>query len=216
MARFKVIFFDAAGTLFQMPRSVGSHYAEIAARHGAALDEAAVNAAFYRTWKAMPPPAETTGPRPDDDRGWWEELVSRTLGEFSATLDRKAYFADLWKEFAKPGVWELYPETHAALVSLGQRYRLGVISNFDSRLHPILAQLGIAHFFEHVIVSSEVGADKPSPRIFADALDRFDIPAEFALHVGDDPQADWAGAEAAGLGVFRLKRPENSLSDILP
>jgi putative hydrolase of the HAD superfamily len=214
MPRWKVIFFDAAGTLFRLTRSVGEHYAEVAARHGAVFDPGVANAAFFAAWKAMAAPAETDGPRPDDDRDWWQALVGRMLDELGVTLDRSAYFSELWTEFAKPGVWELFPETHGVLVSLGQRFRLGVISNFDSRLHTILAQLGISHFFEHVIVSSEVGADKPSPRIFAEALDQFDVTPEFALHIGDEPQADWAGAEAAGMGVFRLKRPENSLSDI--
>src|SRR5204862_5610548 len=125
--------------------------------------------------KAAPAPVETQGPRRDDDRGWWETLVVRMLDDLGVSLDRPAYFAELWEEFAKPGVWELYPETHGTLVELGQKFRLGVISNFDSRLHRILVHLGISHFFEHVIVSSEVGADKPSPRIFAEALDRLDI-----------------------------------------
>jgi putative hydrolase of the HAD superfamily len=64
-------------------------------------------------------------------------------------------------------------------------------------------------------VSCEVGAEKPSPRIFAAALDRFDARAEHVLHVGDDPQADWAGGKAAGMLVFELRRPENSLRDLL-
>ena len=157
----------------------------------------------------MPGPCESEGPRPDDDRGWWQELVGRVLDEVGASVDRAAYFTDLWSEFAKPGVWKLFPETHSTLVTLGQRCRLGVISNFDSRLHAILVQLGITHFFEHVIVSSEVGADKPSARIFEEALDRFDITPDFALHVGDERQADWVGAAAAGLGVFRLERPSS-------
>jgi putative hydrolase of the HAD superfamily len=215
MRRWKVIFFDAAGTLFRLPHSVGSHYAEVAARHGVRLDAVAADKAFRSAWKAMPRPAETRGPRADDDRRWWEVLVTRVLDDLGARLDRPAYFSELWDEFAKPGVWELFPDTHSTLVALGQQFRLGVISNFDSRLHTILAHLGIAHFFEHVVVSSEVGADKPSPRIFAEALDRFDVAAEFALHVGDDPEADWAGGVESGLSVFRLQRPETSLRDLL-
>ena len=215
MARWKVILFDAAGTLFHLPRGVGFHYADVALRHGATVEATTIEQAFFRAWKAMPPPAETDGPRPDDDRKWWEALVGLTLDDVGMAIDRGAYFAELWEEFAKPGIWELYPETREALVRIGQRFRLGVLSNFDSRLHRILVHLGISHFFEHVIVSSEVGADKPSPRIFEEALDRFDTTADFALHVGDDPQADWEGAAAAGLGVFRLKRPENSLQDVL-
>jgi putative hydrolase of the HAD superfamily len=121
----------------------------------------------------------------------------------------------LWAEFAQPGVWELFPETQAVIAKLANQFRLGVVSNFDSRLHTILGHLRLAHFFEHVIISSEVGAEKPSPRIFAEAVDRFDVRPEEALHAGDEPEADWRGARDAGLRVFELRRPENSLRELL-
>jgi hypothetical protein len=35
------------------------------------------------------------------------------------------------------------------------------------------------------------------------------------LHAGDDPERDWNAAAAAGLAVFRLERPKNSLRDLL-
>src|SRR5690242_10528005 len=130
-------------------------------------------------------------------------------------VDPHALFAELWAEFARPGVWQLFPEVKPVISKVANRYRLGVLSNFDSRLHTILADLGLAHFFEHVVVSSEVGAEKPSPRMFAEAVDRFDVLAEEVLHVGDEAEADWRGASAAGLRVFELRRPENSLRDLL-
>jgi putative hydrolase of the HAD superfamily len=144
-------------------------------------------------------------------------LVEQVLGRvgLKAEIDRDAFFSELWEEFAQPGVWELFPETHAVVSKLANRYRLGVLSNFDSRLHTILNHLGLAHFFEHVVVSSEVGAEKPSLRMFAEALDRFDTQAEDVLHVGDEPEADWRGAREAGLRVFELRRPERSLRDLL-
>jgi FMN phosphatase YigB (HAD superfamily) len=36
------------------------------------------------------------------------------------------------------------------------------------------------------------------------------------MHVGDDPERDWQAAKAAGLTIFELRRPENSLRDLLP
>ena len=41
-----------------------------------------------------------------------------------------------------------------------------VISNFDDRLRPLLARLELDSLFDAVVVSAEVGAEKPSPRIF--------------------------------------------------
>ncbi|OAI42977.1 hypothetical protein AYO41_03070 [Verrucomicrobia bacterium SCGC AG-212-E04] len=92
---------------------------------------------------------------------------------------------------------------------------LGVISNFDRRLFANLEDVGLTSCFDHITISSEVGADKPHARIFERALAAFEVAPHEALHVGDDPVRDWAGAEAAGLGVFRLERPVNDLRALL-
>jgi putative hydrolase of the HAD superfamily len=118
--------------------------------------------------------------------------------------------------FTAPGVWELFPETMDVLQQLHGRVALGVISNFDTRLYPVLEQLGIRPFFDAVVISSECGVDKPDGRLFAAGLQQLGAAAAESLHVGDDPDADWAGAEAAGLHVFRLQRPRGSLRELLP
>ena len=217
----EVIFFDAAGTLIHLPRSVGEHYRTVALRFGVAPEAAALDRAFRTAWKAAPARTVTAGPRPDDDKGWWRGLVEAV---FEAVLtpderrrfDLPAYFEAVYAHFAEPGVWEAFPDVPDALNALrGVGYRLGVVSNFDRRLRTVLAELGLTASFEHIVISSEVGADKPDPRIFAEALGLFDVPAGRALHVGDDPHKDW-GAEALGLRVFRLERPRHTLSNVLP
>src|SRR5262245_6927396 len=137
----RVILFDATGTLFHLPRGVGWHYAEIARKHGAAIDAAALEAAFRRVWKAAPPPPETHLPRPDDDRLWWRSLADEVFIECGAKELIDRCFDDLWDEFAKPEVWELFPETRDVLAALAGNHALGVVSNFDSRLRRILAGL---------------------------------------------------------------------------
>ena len=79
----------------------------------------------------------------------------------------------------------------------------------------ILEHLGLTKFFGHVFLSSELGADKPDPEIFRRALALSRARPNETLHVGDDPERDWEGASAAGLSIFRLERPRNSLRDLL-
>jgi putative hydrolase of the HAD superfamily len=216
----RVIFFDAAGTLIHLPRSVGSHYAEVAAQFGARLDSAALDAAFRAAWRGMPDRPAQDGPRPDDDHGWWRELVQRVLDRVldpsqAAGFPADAYFETLYEHFAQPGVWELFDDVPRALSSLRARgVRLAVISNFDRRLLAIFRHLGIAGAFEQVILSSETGADKPDPRIFRIALEKMGVAPEDALHVGDDPRRD-GGASAVGLAVFHVDRPRRTLDDLL-
>lgn len=212
-----MILFDAAGTLFHLPKGVGYHYALVGQQLGLDLDAAALNRAFARRWSEMPARATTGEPREDDDKGWWRELVDRVFDDVAPEtheLDRDNFFEVVYEHFAEADVWELYPEAIEVLERLQKSYALGVVSNFDGRLRMILEQLGVSKFFSNVVISSEVGADKPDPFIFRRALELARILPNEALHVGDDPLRDWQGARAAGLSVFELDRPRNSLRDV--
>jgi putative hydrolase of the HAD superfamily len=215
----KAIFFDAAGTLIYLPKSVGRHYAYVGERIGLRLDPSALDEAFARCWKQTPARPAIDGPREDDDKGWWRELVNRVLDQVSPgldALDRDAFFEGAYSHFAEPGVWDLYLEVGEVLAVLHDRFDLAVISNFDGRLRMILEHLGVSKFFSHVFLSSELGADKPDPEIFRRALRLSGTQPNETLHVGDDPERDWKGATNAGLPIFQLDRPRNSLRDLLP
>ena len=214
----KAIFFDAAGTLIRLTKSVGWNYALVAQRQGLTLDAAALDHGFAQLWQEMPLRPATGQPREDDDKGWWRDLVERLLDRIStgiSPLDRETFFEAAYAHFSKIGVWELYPDVLEVLETLAPRYELAVVSNFDGRLRMILDHLAISKYFRHVFLSSELGADKPDPLIYQRALELGGFPSDEVLHVGDDPQRDWAGARRAGLAVFQLERPRNSLHDLL-
>jgi putative hydrolase of the HAD superfamily len=189
----------------------------VAERHGFAPEEEKFGAAFRTAFRTLPPPLTTRLPRPDDDRGWWRTLVHHVVEEAGAPagFNRDRYFDELYEEFTRPGVWELYPEVREVLGQLAGRFRLGIISNFDRRLRTILRLLGLGNAFEVIAISSEVGADKPDPWIFERALALAGVHPGEALHVGDDAECDWEGAERAGLSTYRLDRPANDLRGVL-
>ena len=214
----KAIFFDAVGTLFYLTKSVGDHYALVGNEVGLKLDPAALERAFFAAWKRMPPRAAIDGPRQNDDKDWWRELVDLVLEDVAPSLnelDRDNFFEVAYEHFAEAGVWDAYPEVIDVLKTLQPRFQLAVVSNFDGRLRMILEHLGISKFFTHVFVSSEIGADKPDPEIFGRALKFIDLTADQVLHAGDDPMRDWQAARAAGLSIFQLDREKNSLRDLL-
>ena len=215
----KAIFFDAAGTLVHLNGSVGDHYALVGREVGLDLDAPDLDRAFAAAWKKMQPRAAIDGPREDDDKGWWRDLVERVLTDVApqlGKLDQDNFFEVAYEHFAEAGVWALYPDVLPLLNSISADLKLAVVSNFDGRLRMILEQLGILKRFSHVFPSSEIGADKPDPEIFRRALTLMKVSPSDVLHVGDDPERDWAAAEAAGLSVFKLQRPTNSLMDLLP
>ena len=214
----KAILFDAAGTLFYLTKTVGDHYAYVGREVGLDLDPQQLERAFHAAWQQMQRRPAIDGPRENDDKGWWRELVGRVFDQVAPSLtefDHDNFFEVAYEHFAEAGVWELYPEVPKVFEQLRPRFQLAVISNFDGRLRFILQNLGISKYFAHVFISSEVGADKPDPEIFRRAVTMMRFKADEVLHVGDDPKRDWKAAAAAGLSVFRLDRPSNSLRDLL-
>lgn len=214
----RAILFDAAGTLFFLTKTVGEHYAYVGREVGLELDAQKLESAFHAAWQEMPRRLAIDGPRENDDKGWWRELVGHVFDQVAPSvneLDRDNFFEVAYEHLAEPGVWELYPEVTEVLEQLRPRFQLVVISNFDGRLRFILQHLGISNYFSYIFISSELGADKPDPEIFRRALKIMQLNADEVLHVGDDPERDWKAAAAAGLLVFRLDRPRNSLRDLL-
>jgi len=214
----KAVFFDAVGTLFRLTKTVGDHYAYVGGEVGLTLDAQNLERAFHIAWKQMPLRAAIDGPRENDDKGWWRELVDCVLEQVAPSLselDRDNFFEVAYEHFAEASVWELYPEVLGVLEQLQPQFELAVISNFDGRLRLILQHLGISKFFSQIFISSELGADKPDPEIYQRALQFIDLKPNEVLHVGDDPKRDWEGASTAGLLIFRLDRRKNSLRDLL-
>ena len=214
----RTISFDAAGTLFFLTKSVGNHYALVSREIGLKLDAKKLEEAFHTAWKTMPSRPAISGPREDDDKDWWRDLVRGVLGQVAPSLselDRDNVFEVAYEHFADAGVWELYPEVSGVLEKLQPRFQLAVISNFDGRLRFILRHLRISRYFQNVFISSGLGADKPDPEIYRRAVQLMHLDANEVLHVGDDSERDWKAAKAAGLSVFQLDRPRNSLRDLL-
>jgi putative hydrolase of the HAD superfamily len=100
-----------------------------------------------------------------------------------------------------------YPDAEPALRALRDRgARLVAVSNWDCSLSGVLEGCGLAACLDGIVTSAETGARKPDPAIFARALELAECEPEDALHVGDTPQEDVAGARAAGIRPLLLDR----------
>ena len=84
--------------------------------------------------------------------------------------------------------------------------RAAVVSNWDYGLPQVLAGLGVADRFAAVATSAAVGAAKPDPAIFRAALQGLGVAPGEALHCGDSPRHDCAGAAAAGVAAVLIDR----------
>jgi putative hydrolase of the HAD superfamily len=209
----KTVFFDAAGTLFETRRPVGDFYADVARRFGANVSGKAVSAAFRHSFGNAPGlafgPGRQVGEVHRLEREWWRQRVAETLAGLHQFDDFEAYFDALFEFFGDPANWVVYDDVFPALEELRRAgLRLGVISNFDSRLYRLLEGLGLKRYFDSVTISSEAGYAKPAPELFRFALATTGSSADGALHVGDASHLDVAGANAAGIESILIRRPQ--------
>lgn len=196
----RAVTFDVGGTLIEVSPSVGHVYAEVAARHGVkSLSAGLLNRRFAAAWRA----AREFG----HSRSDWANLVDATFHGLTDKAPSQTFFAELYDRFAEPDAWRVFGDVIPTLEGLGaRRLKLGVISNWDERLRPLLERLRLAQYFEPIVVSREVGCSKPSRAIFDHAIQKLGLPPSAVLHVGDDRSMDVRGAQAAGLSALLLKR----------
>lgn len=196
----QAITFDVGGTLIAPWPSVGHVYAEVAERAGHRnLSVEQLNRQFTAAWRAKK--------GFDHSRTAWRRLVEQSFAGLIDPPPDQALFDDLYQRFAQAEVWRVFEEVRPVLDQLQQRQLgLGIISNWDERLRPLLRQLHLDHYFAATVISIEAGFTKPHPQIFRQAAAALGLPASRILHVGDSPAEDLAGASAAGMRALLLDR----------
>jgi 2-haloalkanoic acid dehalogenase type II len=127
------------------------------------------------------------------------DILELTLRQFDVGTDPTRY-VDLFFEVTTKV--ELFPEVPAVFAALGGT-RTAILSNAD-REH--LEAWTFTLPVEFVVVSEDVGAYKPDPRVFRAALERLGLEPHEVLHVGDSEVDDVKGAKAAGLRVAWVNR----------
>jgi HAD superfamily hydrolase (TIGR01509 family) len=114
------------------------------------------------------------------DRARGQRVASRFLSEMSVAFARN----------------------RPVLETLGQRYRLGVVSNFYGNLEAVCESSGLGRLFGVITDSQRVGAEKPEPAIFHAALTALHAAPETTVMVGDSLRRDYEGARRSGMGFI--------------
>jgi putative hydrolase of the HAD superfamily len=100
-----------------------------------------------------------------------------------------------------------FADVRPALVAARTRgQRLVVVSNWDVSLHGVLRTLGLEPLLDGILTSAGVGARKPRPVIFEQALAVAGASPDEAIHVGDSLGEDVAGARSAGIEPVLVRR----------
>lgn len=217
----KAVLFDAGDTLLAIPgsRAILQRYLAEKELHreqepiGRMFDEA------FRKLYYEKPSDGTELCSPESDRLFWARLYAYVLSGLGVHEHYEEdmihrFSHELYDLFTSPEHYELFddvPESLERLRSSG--YRLGIVSNFAPTLKAILRHKGILHYFDPVIVSTEVGLEKPNPAIFRLALEQAGLAAEETLYVGDHDKNDIWAPNQIGIRAVKIKRYPHMTGD---
>ena len=99
----------------------------------------------------------------------------------------------------EPENYHLYGDTVSTLEMLREKgYRHYLLSNNYPELDVTMDKIGLSQYFDGMIISAQVGFDKPRREIFELALEMSGNP-EKSFMVGDNPQSDIKGALGVGI-----------------
>lgn len=126
-------------------------------------------------------------------------------------LRKAGYPADAASELALAGfevflearhALTFFPHCEPLLEQLARHYQLATISNGNADVR----RLGLEKYFKVIVAADEIGLSKPDPAPFLAALERAGVEPQAALHIGDHPVDDIAGARAVGLHTLWFNR----------
>lgn len=204
--RFQTVVFDAVGTLIYPEPAVGRVYATVGQRFGSKLTEPEVTRRFREVFAAVEA-RDRAGDLTTSEEfefGRWRHIVGHVLDDVA---DHSECFAELWRHFARPSSWRVFPDVPASLAALASRgVTPAIASNFDCRLFEIVRQTDAIRSCQPVLVSSQVGYRKPHALFFAAIRAALRVDPNTVLYVGDDPDNDIAAARSAGLQAVLVRR----------
>ena len=169
--------------------------------------------------------AEASGSTPAAIRGFMADVRDLALLYESGSLTTDQFFervrARTGMQIGRDRFREAYCDiftpitgTHEVIRTLKPRYRLGLVSNtsewhFDYGIRPV----PVFPLFDTVTLSYEVGAMKPDPAVYRDALRKLDLPAAACVYI-DDIQVNVDAAARLGMRAFRYTDHATLLRDL--
>ncbi len=206
--KYKYLWFDLGMTLVETSRSI--YYQNVLQKFEIAKTEEEIKKAYHITDKIfMREYPHVISQKSEEFLPWYLGVLNYKLGVQLNIFD--CY--DLLKEQKRieEEPWHCIPHVKETLDLLKQKgFHLGLISNWDSTCRKVLKDNGLDQWLERIIISSEVGIEKPDSRIFTSALQCSGATSDCSLYIGDNYYDDVIGASKVGMDSV-LVNPYGSL-----
>jgi len=207
----EAVFIDAGNTLLYENPSRFEIYAQVARGRGIDIASEAMRNLMVRAHRELPREIDGAFRYSED---WFASYIRSIFHEGLglSSGDLPGVSEELFGRFADPATFALFPGAIELLESLRARgLAVGVVSNWSQRLPRILEGLGVSARVDFVLASAIERVEKPSPEIFLRACARAGVRPADALHAGDHPEKDVAGALAAGLLAVQVVHAGNRI-----
>ena len=110
--------------------------------------------------------------------------------------------------------FSLLPGAEDLVRYLAKKYPLTVVTNgFIEVQYEKFDKSGLRDCFAHIVLSEEVGCQKPNPRIFEEALRMNGLQAEDVVMIGDSWNSDIQGAINAGIDQIWIRKSKDPLPE---
>jgi putative hydrolase of the HAD superfamily len=143
-------------------------------------------------------------------------LYEKRIYSLALDLNLKIEIEDVREMvYSTINAWQKYvpldPNTIPVLTELKKSKNLALITNFDHPpyIYSLLSDMKLIHFFESIIISSEVGIKKPDPAIFSHVLNNIQLKTNEICYVGDTYE-DMEAAIKADIYPVLIQRNANS------
>ncbi len=152
------------------------------------------------------------------DRFTWFSLIFKMLGKKIAkaqlTYLHKKYWNLVYKNL-KP-----FSNAHKVLQQLKKKYVLVLITDSDGKTDATkygkLKSTNVQRYFDLIVTSNKVNANKPSKKLFNYALKKLKLSPRECIMIGDKPFTDLAPAKELGMQTIWMAKVPKRKEQILP
>ncbi|MFO0741047.1 MAG: HAD family hydrolase [Labilithrix sp.] len=199
LSRIELLCLDAGNTVIFLDHErlgafVGIEPSVLVRTEGEAKRLAEDNALLDVEWSAKAKPGAAN----------WGRMVGTIAHRAGLPKEKIPALLDaVWASHVELNLWSKVPEgLGAALDDLrATGAHVAIISNSEGMLERLFRELDVLKHFDLVVDSGLAGVEKPDPRIFQIAFERFRVTPAQAAHLGDVYATDVLGARAAGCRV---------------
>lgn len=142
----------------------------------------------------------------------YHEYFLEVCSKFKNSEDSKREIEKMFNE--KKDGYKINTELVEIIKKLkDNKFKIGLISNYGLDLRDKIKKLGIIDLFDSIIISAEVGCQKPEPEIFELSFAELGVLSEDTVFI-DDSQKCLEGSDSIGYHPILFKDNESFKSEL--